>query len=124
MGWGQGAKKMSEVMTTQKLLIVDANGKPRICLDTEYGIRLLGEDGRPKACLSLLTTGQPALMFFHGPMPRVDLRLDETGNPDLTLVGNRQLETTEVLIRAWDKEDQQNKKTKKKAHPTQAKGRA
>jgi hypothetical protein len=56
---------------------------------------------------------QPALMFFHGPMLRVDLRLEETGNPDLTLVGNRQLETAEVLIRAWDKEDQQNEKAKK-----------
>ena len=53
-------------------------------------------------------------MFFHGPMPRVDLRLDEEGNPDLTLVGNRQLETAEVLIRAWDKENQQNKRATKK----------
>ena len=99
---------MSKVITTQKILIVDANGNPRICLDAEYGIRLSGEDGRPKASLGLLTMGQPALMFFHGPMPRVDLRLDETGNPDLTLVGNRQLETAEVLIRAWDMDRRHN----------------
>jgi hypothetical protein len=105
---------MSEVVKTHKILIVDANGKPRLCLAAEYGIRLLDEDGRPKASLGLLTTGQPALMFFHGPMLRVDLRLDETGNPDLTLVGNRQLETAEVLIGAWDKEDQQAQKAKKK----------
>jgi hypothetical protein len=75
---------MAEVMKTQSILIVDANGKPRIALDAEYGIRLVGEDGRPKASFGFLATGQPALMFFHGPMPRVDLRLDETGNPDLT----------------------------------------
>jgi hypothetical protein len=104
---------MTEPITTQKILIVDANGKPRICLDAEYGIRLLGEDGRPKASLGLLTTGQPALLFFHGPMPRADLRLDEEGNPDLTLVGNRQLEVAEALIGAWDTEDQQNNKAKK-----------
>ena len=54
-------------------------------------------------------------MFFHGPMPRIDLRLEETGNPDLTLVGNRQLEAAEVLIHAWNKEDQQTQKAKKKA---------
>jgi hypothetical protein len=105
---------MAAPITTQQILIVDANGKPRITVDAEYGIRLLGEDGRPKASLGLLTTGQPALMFFHGPMPRVDLRLDETGNPDLTLVGNRELETAEVLIRAWDKEDQEPQKATKK----------
>jgi hypothetical protein len=47
---------MSDTIKTQKILIVDANGKPRICLDAEYGIRLLGEDGRSKASLGFLTT--------------------------------------------------------------------
>src|SRR5262245_58223936 len=110
-----------ETGQTQRLLIVNANGKPRTCLDATYGLRLLGEDGsRPHASLGVLTTGQPALLFLYGPMPRVELRLDEQGNSDFTMVGNRQLEVAELCIRAGDNEEQQDKKAKRR-QPTAAK---
>lgn len=54
-------------------------------------------------------------MFFDGPLPRVDLRLDAQGNPDLALVGDRHLEMAELCIRALDAE--QPKKNIKRQPP-------
>jgi hypothetical protein len=68
---------------------VNEYGKIPLFLDGRCGIRLVGEDGRPKASLGFLTTGQLALMFFRGPVPREDLRLAEQGDPASALVGTR-----------------------------------
>ena len=108
------------VIKARSIALLDKDGKVTLTLDGTNGIRLWGKDDKLRGSFGLLTTGQSALMFFHSPVPRVDLRLDEEGNPDLTMVDNRQLEAAELSIRAWDKEEQQHKKTKRH-HPTATK---
>ena len=110
------------VIRTRRIELVDKDGNITLTLDAPYGIRLWGKDGKVRGGLGLLTTDRPALTFFHGPVPRVDLRLDEKGNPDFTMVGNRQLEVAELGIRAGDKEEQQNKKAKRRRPTATKKG--
>ena len=57
-----------QVIRTQRIELFDDTGKVTMTLDATKGLQLWGKDSTPKAGLLLLNTGQPALMFFHGPV--------------------------------------------------------
>jgi hypothetical protein len=110
------------VIKARSIELIDNDGNVTLTLDGTHGIRLWGKDDKIRGSFGLLTTDRPALLFFHGPMPRVDLRLDEKGNPDFTMVGNRQLGAAALCIRAWDQEDEQKKNAKRRQSTAKKKG--
>jgi hypothetical protein len=79
-------------LKAQRLEIVDKHGKLKIMLDGATNgpvVRLWGSDGTLKASLGILKTDQPALMFWEGLVPMMDLRLQEDGAASLGLINTQ-----------------------------------
>lgn len=115
----------SQVVRARRIELVDEQGNIKITLDAQGEgsvMRLWGKDGRVKASFGLLTTDQPAVLFLDGYLPRVDLRLEEDGQPSFGLVHDRTMNACEIFIKAANKQQRQAKrKAKKQSKKVQAK---
>jgi hypothetical protein len=122
---GRVAPPVQPVVRAQRLELVDEQGAIKITLDTqETGsvIRFWGKDRKVKAALGMLTTDRPTLLFLDGYLPRVDLRLEEDGQPSLSLAQNHYLDLCEVFIEAGKK--QRRKEARQKAKQQRTKSHA
>ena len=113
----------SEVIRARRIELVDEQGDIKITLDAQTTgsvIRLWGKDAHLKASFGLLTTDRPALLFLDGYLPRVDLRLEEDGQPNLGFVQDRHMDVCETFIENAKRRERQAKRKAKK-EPTQSK---
>jgi len=111
------------VMRARRIELVDENGDIKIALDAQAEgsvIRLWGKDNKLKASFGLLTTDQPALLLLDGYLPRVDLRLEDDGQPSLGMVRDRTMDVCEIFI---ENAKRQERQAKSKARKQPAKGR-
>lgn len=95
------ALEKPHVVRTPRIELADKHGNVRITLDALPDgpcIRLWDKDHRVKASFGLLTTDQPTLLFLEGYLPRVDLRLEEDGQPSFGMISDRSMNVAEVLI--------------------------
>ena len=114
---------LSQIIRARRIELVDEHGNIKITLDAQAEgsvMRLWGKDRRVKGSLGLLTTDQPALLLVDGYLPRVDLRLEEDGQPSLGLVHDRTMHACEIFIEAANKQERQAKRTAKQ-RPAKAK---
>lgn len=111
----------SQIIRARRIELVDEHGVLKITLDAhteEPVVRFWGKDGNLKAALGLLPTGQPILTFLDNYLPRLDLRLEEDGQPTLGWADDRTLKACEILIEnAHRREREATRKAKKKHAP-------
>ncbi len=112
----------SQVVRARRIELVDEQGDIKITLDAgESGsvIRLWGKDHRLKASFGLLTSDQPALLLLDDHFLRVDLRLENDGQPSLGMVHNRTMDMCAIFIEHANRLERQAKRKTKK-EPTQS----
>jgi hypothetical protein len=72
-----------ERLVTRELTIVDEHGRPRLILGAadHPSIKLLGDDGAPRAEVRLDTAGRPSIAFTNpdGAGPTASLEIDDKG---------------------------------------------
>ena len=115
----------SPVLRARRIELVDEHGEIKITLDAkETGsvIRLWGKDKSLKASFGLLTSAQPALLLLDGYLPRVDLRLEEDGQPNFGFVQNRHMAACEIFIESARRLQRRAQRKVKKAQ-AQRKGK-
>ena len=98
------------VVRAQRIELVDEQGHIKITLDAQTQgsvIRLWGQDGKLKASFGLLTTDQPAILFLDGLFPRVDLRLEEDGQPSFSLIPDRTMAIAKTMLEAIQEEQEE-----------------
>jgi hypothetical protein len=120
---GTDTDSPSQIVRARRIELVDEHGDIKITLDAQAQasvMRLWGKDGRVKGSFGLLTTDQPALLLLDGYLPRVDLRLEDDGQPSFGLVYDRSMNVCEALIEAGKKQERQEKRTAKQ-RPAKAK---
>jgi hypothetical protein len=111
----------SQIIRARRIELVDEHGVLKITLDAraeESVIRLWGKDGSLKAAFGLLTNDQPGLLFLDRYLPRVDLRLEEDGQPSFGLAYDRTMHACEIFINSAERQVRAaRRKTKKEPVP-------
>lgn len=92
----------TETLTTDKLVIVDAQGRARIVLSVAEGVGpsvvLYGDDGAGKAMLALSSSGAMLGMFDAAGRSRLRMGLTETIGPSLILKDEKDHPRTIVSV--------------------------
>lgn len=92
----------TETLTTDKLVVVDAQGRARIVLSVAEGVGpsvvLYGDDGAGKAMLALSSSGAMLGMFDAAGRSRLRMGLTETIGPSLILKDEKDHPRTIVSV--------------------------
>jgi hypothetical protein len=92
----------TETLTTDKLVVVDAQGRARIVLSVADGVGpsvvLYGDDGAGKAMLALSSSGAMLGMFDAAGRSRLRMGLTETIGPSLILKDEKDHPRTIVSV--------------------------
>lgn len=96
------APMRTETLTTDKLVVVDAQGRARIVLSVADGVGpsvvLYGDDGAGKAMLALSSSGAMLGMFDAAGRSRLRMGLTETIGPSLILKDEKDHPRTIVSV--------------------------